>query len=106
MAQVTVPIRIDSMWGCRLHVAPRRTDRARTARWPIRLRERSAADFHLVARVAADGESILDYYILPTVVAQTFPTVLKIRNVAEIDRFRIPDLSTAIETVVAFISTS
>ena len=49
---------------------------------------------------------MLDYYVVPAEIGRTFPTRIKIRNAAEIDRFRVSDLSTAIETVVAFISTS
>jgi hypothetical protein len=64
----------------------------KTARWPVRLREHSPADFHLVARVSADGESMLDYYVLPAEIGRTFPTVLKVRNGREIDRFRVLDL--------------
>jgi hypothetical protein len=97
-------LRIDSRWDCRLHIARRRTDRAKTARWPVRLREHSLADFHLVARVSADGDSMLGYYVFPAEIARTFPTVLKIRNRTEIDRFRVRDLATAIETVVTFLS--
>lgn len=97
-------LRIDSRWDCRLHIARRRTDRAKTARWSVRLREHSPADFHLVARMSADGDSMLDYYVLPAMIGRTFPTVLKIRNSAEIDRFRVRTLSAAIDTVVAFLS--
>jgi DNA invertase Pin-like site-specific DNA recombinase len=99
-------LRIDSRWDCRIHVARRRLDRAKTARWPVRLREHSAADFHLVARVSADGEAMLDYYALPAEIGRIFPTVLKIRNRAEVDRFRVRDLSAAIETLVTFLSSN
>jgi DNA invertase Pin-like site-specific DNA recombinase len=96
-------IRVDSRWDCRLHIARRRMDRAKTARWPVRLREQSVADFHLIARESADGESIMDYYVLPAEVGRTFPTVLKSRNGAAIDRFRVRDLSAAIEAVRMFL---
>jgi DNA invertase Pin-like site-specific DNA recombinase len=97
-------IHIDSRWDGRVHIVRRRTGRAKTPRWQVRLREQSAADFHLLARVSADGESMLDYYILPAEIGRRFPTALKIRNSAEIDRFRVRDLATAIETVVTFLS--
>jgi hypothetical protein len=97
-------LRIDSRWDCRVHIARRRTDRAKTARWPVRLREHSPADFHLVARISADGESMLDYYVVPAEIGRTFPTVLKVRNGVEIDKFRVRELSAAIETVVTFLA--
>lgn len=87
-----------------MHIVRRRMDRAKTARWPVRLREMTAADLHLLARESADGESILDYYVLPAQVGRTFPTVLKIRNGAGIDRFRVRDLSAAVDTVMTFLS--
>jgi hypothetical protein len=96
-------LRVDSRWDCRVHIARRRTDRAKTARWPVRLRDHSPADFHLVARVSADGDSMLDYYVLPAEIGRTFLTVLKVRNNAEIDRFRVRDLSAAIEMVMKFL---
>ena len=89
-----------------MHIARRRTDRAKTARWPVRLREHSPADFHLMARVSADGKSMLDYYVLPAEIGRTFPTVLKVRNGREIDRFRVRELSAAIETLVTFLSSN
>jgi hypothetical protein len=46
---------------------------------------------------------MLDYYVLPAEVGRTFPTVLKVRNRAEIDRFRVRNLSTAIEAVLSFL---
>ena len=66
------------------------------------MRDRPTADVHLLARVSADGETMMDYYVLPAAAVQTLPTALKIRNGVEIDRFRVRDLSTAIEKVVSF----
>ena len=57
-----------------------------------------------MARVSADGESMLDFYVLPAELGRTFPTVLRIRNGAEIDRFRVRKLSAAIDTVMTFLS--
>jgi hypothetical protein len=54
--------------------------------------------------VSADGDSMLDYYVLPAEIGRTFPTVLKIRNAAEIDRFRVRDLAASIEAVMTFLS--
>jgi hypothetical protein len=97
-------ILVDNRWDCRLHIIRRRVDRAKAARWPVRLREQTGGDFYLLARESADGESKLDYYVLPGGIARTFPTVLKIRNGAEIDRFRVRDLSAAITNLVTFLS--
>jgi len=44
----------------------------------------------------------LDYYVLRAEIGRTFPTALTMRNSREIDRFRVRELSTAIETVVTF----
>jgi hypothetical protein len=49
---------------------------------------------------------MLDYYVFPAEIGRTFPTVLKIRNCAEIDRFRVRELSIAIETLMAFLSSN
>ncbi len=96
-------IRIDNRWDCRLQIVSRRTDRAKTPRWCVRLREQSAADFYLLARESTNQETIMDYYVVPAVVGRTFPTVLKFRNGAEIDRFRLRELRAAIETLVTFL---
>jgi hypothetical protein len=42
----------------------------------------------------------LDYYVIPETLAFTFPTSLKVRNGAEIDRFRVPDRATALGSVL------
>ena len=49
---------------------------------------------------------MLDYYVLPAEIGRTFPTVLKVRNGREIDRFRVRELSAAIETLVTFLSSN
>lgn len=87
-----------------MHIVRRRIDGAKTARWCVRLRERPDADLHLLARESADGKTLLDYYVVPAAIGRACPTTLKIRNSAEIDRFCVRDLSTAIETVVTFLS--
>lgn len=97
-------VRIDNRWDCRVQVVSRRTDRAKTARWCVRLREQSPAHIYLLARESAHRETVLDYYVVSAEIGRTFPTVLKRRNGEKIDRFQVRDLSTAIDTVMTFLS--
>ena len=87
-----------------MQIVSRRTDRAKTPRWCARLREQSPAHFYLLARESADGESVLDFYVVPAEIGRTFPTALKFRNNAEIDRIRLQELPAAIETLVTYLS--
>ena len=59
---------------------------------------------YLLARQSADGRSFVDYYVIPAALGSIFPTALKIRNGARIDRFRVRELSAAIEIVMTFFS--
>jgi DNA invertase Pin-like site-specific DNA recombinase len=97
-------LRIDNRWMCHVHIVRRRTDRAKKPRWAVRVRDGSLADFHLLAREAADGKSILDYYVLSAEIGQTFPTILKARNGEGVDRFRVRELGPAIETLTSLLA--
>jgi hypothetical protein len=64
------------------------------AQWYTNLAPLPSVAFRLIGRLGKDGQSVMEYYLIPRNALPGFPWTLEITNADEVDAYRLDDLAT------------
>jgi hypothetical protein len=66
-------------------------------KWRIRVERRPKADVYVIARLAADNKTVMDYYVVPECDVDQVPSTLSVYNSAVLHRHHVADLPSAVD---------